>query len=225
MPRIANCEYLASLILADVDWGYLVALIVISIVSWIVNLIKKRHEAQMPAGGKPVDEDFGSDVPVEVFSPREENVQPPPVVAAMPPTRPVARRSPRGPSPLPSRQTTPHPPSPSRPSGWSLPGERTVEAEVVAPIPMVTGTSLPIARIRESRRPPVSPTTIGSAQRPAASPQLEAVAQLLALSAPHWTSRQLRSAPPAVLRQAFLTLEILSPPIALRQESGWQSPV
>jgi len=214
----------------ELDWSYIVAIIVLSLVSWIGNLIKKRAEKARSASGQQVkqpeqahDEEFAD---AEVLA--DENASPgepeSPVTASQWPPRGRPVSPPPPPLAIPVR--TPQPPPPLAPAPWStrLPAPRgglqedpsprivTVEAPTRHPTAHDAGTRHPALRVADT----VAGVTRAKAAPPVPSPPpLPGTVEPSALQSAI-VRRLLGRGGVTALREAVVLAEIMGPPAALR---------
>ncbi|HVP11909.1 MAG TPA: hypothetical protein VMV94_12075, partial [Phycisphaerae bacterium] len=230
-----------NLILAAADWGYLVALLIFSIVSWIANSLKKRQEEA--AKKKPTsparrqEEPEEEEVePAELLGPEESAF---PFPGPFPPP-PIRRAAERPPSPLPAAPPIAAPaarpamPAP-RETRVKQPRQRVILAESPTPraSDLETPVKLPIARaadIKPLARAEDMVDAFGHPSRAAVQERLNALASAEMSTATSGGAalallRQLRTPGSPLPRQAILLSEVLAPPIALRHQTPGLPPL
>lgn len=216
----------------EIDWTYIVAIIILSLVSWIGNAIKKRAEKSRSSSSptpKPSETTEQEDYAEAEALPEEMPPSP------LEPERPVIviQRVPLGrpsPSAYPPPLATPvqaaQPPPPPVQTPWSvrettsrgvLQGSPTArisatEAPTLLPSARQTGTLHPALRVRDRS---------GRLAPPQAPPQesslgLEGMVRVAPQEPP--IVRRFRQGGIGSLREAVLIAEILGPPLAARTE-------
>lgn len=228
----------------EADWGYLVAILILSLVSWIANLIKRRMDKSRPPSAdsgrhseEAEDEGYEEaevlsdespvwpgevEAPVIITqqTPRQRPQEPPPPPAARPSQPPLA---------APVRSYRP-PPPPAPQTAWSTRESMSSGGLQQSPLPHVVmtgtptarltvreaGTRLPVQRVEDLRRPFAGPGDASQTSR--AAPQPGSVEPPSTSSPRTALMRRFHGNQTAALREAILIAEVLRPPLALRSD-------
>ncbi len=202
---------------------YVVAVIVLSIIGYAGDAIKKAAERRKDEG-RPRSR---SDEPISPIEP-EEQVRPPRPVAR-PMTPPVARGDAPRPAPpiqrpLPAGMERPRPPvrppqPPTRPARPAQPQASPTLRERMAGAPRGPARpTTPVARQPVTPQPVPVAGTASPSQAPPVLADLTAPRRAPA-SGEALSAKSFRSLSGAELRRAIVLNEVLSPPLALRDEA------